>query len=321
MAKVVAIATADWHIHKFRAFDKEGSRLRMALGAAQVIFDSARALKVPILFSGDLFHTPKEVENETMALTQKLFHNNRDVPFIAISGNHDMAEKNSHDHRSPTHLDSFRHFPNFHCVDDTYYNDSNLFVRGVPYMNNDADIVKRMRIKGIMPGDGGLSILLLHSDAPGAVTPEGIKLGETEHINYVMFEGWDLVLFGHIHKAQLLHAKKGTKAFMLGCPIHQNAGDAGNPCGYWEVREDGTMNFIELTLFPQFVRLKPGEIPREDGNYYIETKEVLEESEVSLGEFNINKSKKKLAMQYCKLKGTKSKTKLKELIKVLNDAE
>jgi DNA repair exonuclease SbcCD nuclease subunit len=184
-------------------------------------------------------------------------------------------------------------------------------------MNNDADVAESIPLPRFK--DDKLRILLLHSDAPGAKTPEGFVIGETEHIHYKLFKGWDLALFGHIHKAQMLYKDDKKAAFMLGCPIHQNAGDAGNACGYWELDSKGAMGFRRLS-FPQFIKLKPGETPYDNYNYFIKPEEVVEESEVKLGEFNLNKSKKKLAKQFCTAKSIKNKAKLRALVEILNQA-
>jgi DNA repair exonuclease SbcCD nuclease subunit len=321
MAKrIVAIASSDWHIHKFKAFDKDDSRLKASLRAGKYIMDAAATLGVPLLHCGDWFHTPKEVENETMSSTIDLVANAK-CEIISISGNHDMSEKNSFDHRSPSHLKSFKHIKHFHRIDRNYtHTKTGLFVYGIPYMNNDLDIVKCLEVAAEpRRRNAEFSILLLHSDAPGAMTPEGIKINETEHIptDYSLFKGWDLVLFGHIHKAQKLH----DKAWMLGCPIHQNAGDVGNACGYWEIYEGGGMTFKRLDMFPQFIRLKKGEKPQDDYNYYLEPDEVVEEEQVEQGKFSINTPKNRLAKRYLKAKSIKNKAKLRALIQILNEAE
>jgi len=118
MSNIIAIAFADLHVHKFRNFnDRPISRLDWSLKAFKSIADKAYKLGVPLLFSGDLFHNPKDVENETMGKMQKAYYReieNRGIDFYAISGNHDLSQKNSLSHISPSHLDSFEHFSTFH---------------------------------------------------------------------------------------------------------------------------------------------------------------------------------------------------------------
>lgn len=317
---VIAIASSDWHLHKFRAFDNEGSRLEWGIKAGEAIMNVAARMNVPLLHCGDWLHTAKEVENETISRVIQMVAGSR-CDIVSISGNHDMSEKNTFDHTSPTYLDSFKHLKRFHKVDRTTWVNDNLFVYGIPYMNNDLDIIKALEGQVLMPRDNRTKILLLHSDAPGAMTPEGIRVDETEHLPKDLdkyFWAWDLVLFGHIHKAQ----KLSEKCYMLGCPIHQNAGDINNDCGYWIIYSDKPPQFVKLEGFPEFRRLKPGETaPKDSIDYYLMPEEVVEESEVETGEFSLNNSKKKLAKRYFKTKGIKNKAKLRALINILNTAE
>src|SRR5690606_6989935 len=101
-------------------------------------------------------------------------------------------------------------------------------VWGLPYFNNDHDLKEAiLKLKDQIKRthkDKGLKILLLHTDMPGAKTPEGFTIGETQSIPRNLdkfFEEWDLVLCGHIHKPQ----KLSEKCYMLGCPIQQNIGN------------------------------------------------------------------------------------------------
>lgn len=323
--ELVALAFSDIHIHKFRNFNIDNSRLEASLAALREIIQKGIKNKVPILFSGDLFHNPKEVENETLSKTFKVFTDIKvRYNFIAISGNHDMSEKNTLKHTSPSYLDSFAHLEGFQKLDNGFRSTENLNIWGIPYMNNDKDLAKK--IEEIRPKalrhkkDGKLNILLLHSDAPGAKTPEGIQINETEHIPLGMdkfFKEWDLVLFGHIHLPQ----KLSKRCYMLGSPIHQNMGDAGNEMGYWEIYSDGSMIFKHLKDYPKFIKLKAGEKAADTFNYYVEHEQVLEDESIEIGEFNVMHSRKKLALTYCKKKSILNKAQKRALIQILNEAE
>jgi DNA repair exonuclease SbcCD nuclease subunit len=117
--EIVAIATADWHIHKFRQFNRpEKSRLDWCIWMVRNLLNKSAELKVPLLFAGDLIHNPKEVENETITRVIDTIGYNIRQPFIAISGNHDMSEKNALGHKSPSYLAAFKHLANFHRVDN-----------------------------------------------------------------------------------------------------------------------------------------------------------------------------------------------------------
>jgi len=235
-----------------------------------------------------------------------------------------MCRKNSLEHQSPHHLESLRNFEILDYHDGLPFasHGGDIYVWGVPYMNNDRDTKKaviklKKQAKKEMYNDR-IKILLLHTDLPGAKTPEGFVINETEHFSNKLdkfFKPWDLVLCGHIHLPQRL----SKKCFMLGPPIHQTAGDEGHDFGYWEVYSDKTMKFKPLKGFPKFITLKKGEEPKDDGNYYIKPDEVLVEEETESGDFNINNSKKSLATAYIKTRQIKSKAKTRALIKILND--
>ena len=323
MKKVIAIATADWHFHKFNAFDINGSRLYWALKAARQIVSIAKSFDVPILFAGDLIHSPKNIETETNTLVQKLFHDIRYQTFIAISGNHDLSQRNGINSISPSHLDALGHYAKFY-KQDYLIRPSPIpggWVWGIPYMNSDADLkLYAEKLSGEPRKFKGIKILLIHSDMPGAKTSENYLINEVENIPKnldTFFKDWDLVLCGHIHRPQ----KLSNKVYMLGCPIQQVECSNPHPYGYWEVYSDASVKFIELDNYPRFTRLKKGEkIPDNPGiNYYIEFNEVLVEEEIEMGEFHINNSKSKLARRYLAQKQIKSKSKRKALIKILNE--
>lgn len=330
MSTLLALAFSDLHLHKFRNFDVEGSRLKNSFRVLNIMFNKADQLKVPLLFCGDLVHDPKNIDTEINMILQEKF-DSRSTRFIAIDGNHDQSEKSTFTHYPPSHLQALKGKPNFHILnvknsvsipyfDDKYINcPGHLSLYGVPYMSNDKDLHKAIKGIKVLSKDD-FNILMLHTDIPGAKTPEGMEVRETEYINKNLdeyFKQWDLVLCGHIHLPQ----KLSKKVYMLGSPIHQTVGDAGVEMGYWEVYSDRTMKFKPLKAFPKFIRLKKGEIAPDNDNYYIAYDEVLEDEEVELGEFNINKSKGQLAKKYCKVKGIKSKSKKRALIKVLNSPE
>lgn len=324
--RLIALASADWHIHKWKNFDVDNSRLGICIGCADMLLTIANMHKVPLLFSGDLLHSPKDVENETNAKIQKVFREAKGI-MIGIPGNHDQCQKNSLVHRSPNHLDAIPEIVQLGIdkekVDSVV--DKNMIVQGVPYMNNDHDTKRaiiRLRKRLLKVNTNGLTkILLLHSDLPGAKTPEGYVVGESDAIPNKMdkfFNAWDLVLCGHIHLPQRL----SKKCFMLGPPLHQTIGDEGHDFGYWEVYSDKTLKFKKLN-YPKFITLKKGDtVPINDPiNYYVPYDEVLVDEEVQMGEFNLTKSKAKLAASYLALKNIKSKPKKRALIKILNTTE
>ena len=317
MPNLIAIAFADLHAHKFRSFDKPPGRLYWCLDVLREIADIAADKNVDVLFAGDLLHNPKEVENQTMSKLIKTYNyqfERRGVLFLAISGNHDMSEKNSIDHQSPSHLHSFDHFKTFECIDNDWMQCRGYVVAGIPYYNNDKDVVMTEQVLWKKVKDTkGLKILLVHGDFPGAKTNTGYRVKETEYLNHATFKNWDLVLSGHIHKRQQL----AKNMYMLGAPLHIDTGDIGNKCGYWKIYDDATVQFKELIGFPRFTR----ETPKNPIDYYVAPEQLSSESEVKLGEFSLLTDRTKLARKYCALKNIKSKAKKRALIEILNNPE
>jgi len=334
---LIAIAFSDLHCYKFNLFNKDNSRLNWTLTAFECIARTAARHKVPLLFCGDLFHTPASVENETLGLminSYMLHVEQTHTPFFAISGNHDLCQKNSLDHKSPSYLDIFFEvFTTFKFLDPGLpFPISQGFkivawVWGIPYMNNDADIKKKVKqLKKDVKEDkykGAKKILMLHTDCPGALNDEDIEVGECESMPSgkkhlaKFFEDWDLVLFGHIHKPQQLF-KHG---YMLGSPIHQVSNDKAE-MGYWKIFNDRAPQFIGLAnIFPRFRKLVPGEVPDNEKDYFIMPDDQGLVEEVEKGDFDLSHSRTKLAKRYMKVKGIKDKKKKAALINILNQVE
>jgi DNA repair exonuclease SbcCD nuclease subunit len=321
--KVIALASGDWHIHNFRQHAKPTmSRLDWCLKMVKELAHIAKSYGVPHLFTGDLVHSPKEAENETLTRFVKVFTENfRNQPFIGISGNHDLSQKNSIEHRSPSWLGLIQDKITFLDNCERTAIQLGIGVWGVPYMNYDQDMVTMVkRLTKDRKSFKGKAILLLHSDFPGAKTPEGFEVAETEHIPRDLdkfFKDWDLVLCGHIHKAQRL----SKKVYMLGTPMQLDAGQEGEKCGYWLIYEDMSVKHMELKDYPKFITLQPGESPKETHDFYITPRAESDDDEVSNGEFIMTNTRSKLAKNYCKVKGIKSKEKKRALIQILNQAE
>lgn len=336
MAKIIAIAFSDLHLHKFKAFAPTGSeRLQQSLKALDEISKVAEKEDVPLLFTGDLFHDPKEAENETMALAQKAFYsmNKRNILFYAISGNHDLSEKNTIANVSPSHLDSFTQYKNFYKVDNTTVSpiSTNLLITGIPYYNSEKELIIQIKqtkknLKKVPQYKDKFKILMLHSDMPNAKTPTGQVIGDSDIPEDLdeFFKFWDLVLCGHIHKAQ----KLSKKVYMLGSPIHQTAGDEGNDMGYWEVYSNGKMKFIPLKNYPQFITVPRRMYEeamdqlslegREDYVVVIED-DAEEEGEVEKSEYSTTNNIKDIAEAYCRDTGVKDKKKIRKLIECLTN--
>lgn len=330
MSHLIAIAFSDLHLFKFKLFNKGNSRLEWSLKALKEIGNAAIKLDVPILFAGDLFHTPAHLENETLNLAIDYYQryiDQRHIDFFAISGNHDMSEKNGLKHISPSYLKVFYNvFRNFHLCDGMelpWTTRSGLKIQGIPYYNNEHELRKQIKNYGkVMDTHKGYKILLLHGDCPGTMdngheVPEN-GLGTKSNLKK-LFASWDQVIFGHIHQPQ----KITKKILMCGSPIAQISSDKAQ-MGYWKIFTDQPPEFVGLVNFPKFVKLGKDEIimnPESAIDYYIPYEDAGKIEEVEAGEFDLGNSRKTLAKRYMKAKGIKDKAKKSALIKVLNSVE
>lgn len=319
MSKPIAVAFADLHLHKFSRFNEgKFSRLGWSHKALTHIAIRASELNVPLLFAGDFIHTPKEVENEVITAAYRGLRSISMVDIYAISGNHDMSQKNGQDNWSPSYLHGFTVFPHFKLMDFRQKKiGDTINLVGIPYLDNDAELYDLIKVMGKANKKGKRkNILMIHTDLPGAKTPAGFEPKEYHALNTdleKLFKHWDLVLVGHIHKPQRI----GKKIIMLGSPIHQIASDEGTEMGYWIIYDDKE-EFVPLTGYPKFITLKQGETPKEDINYYItKPPALLVNKDSEKKEFSMDKSKKKLAVAYLNREKVKSKSKRKALIKVL----
>lgn len=326
--KLIHLAFSDLHLHSFPAFAKSKyDRFDIRLEALNFIVQKAKEKMVPILFGGDLFHDPKELTNHIISCTEAYFKNYVDntvynTEFICISGNHDQSEKNTRNHTSPSYLRGFDQlFEKVILLDyRKYYKLNGIHYFGVPYLNDDDYFFERVKKANKLAGIKGDSILLIHTDIPGCKTPAGYEVKDVHGFPKTLgklFSNFNLVLSGHIHRPTVI----SDKIIMMGAPIHQDEGDAGCKMGYWEIYSDFSFKFIPLNdHFPCFVKLKPGEEPYNDKDYFIRpvVEEQLDENVV---EFSNKLTNKSLVKKYLKKRGIKSKTKRQLLISLLNEGK
>lgn len=327
MSTPIAVVSSDWHFHKFNNFNENNNRLQQTADAVNHILRVAESHKVPLLVPGDFVHRPESIDNDVLYFLMVTLFHNRGVPIYGISGNHDMPQRNNRNHESMSYMKTLsilgliKHAGHGHDL-------GKFYLYGFDYHDNDKDLIesiKKFESTDIFKSQKKKKVLLLHSDVPGATTPSGISLGEAKHFpTHVdsLFEKWDLVLFGHIHKPQ----KISSKCYMIGSPIQQISSDEGTKMGYWILYSDFKMKFIPLNdKFPEFITLKKGEKPTNKKDYFIPYDEVedLKNSEANGTESNFSTrlTRKQLAKRYCRQNGIRNKEKIKALINILMSQE
>lgn len=162
------------------------------------------------------------------------------------------------------------------------------------------------------------TILLLHTDYPGAKDTDNTEVGTVENLNVNLLTKFKLVLIGHIHKPQRL----GKKVYMVGAPLQQRRTDRNCKLGYWKIYEDFSMEFKPFKGFPKFVDVSSEDEIMDDGNYYtvIASKSKVMEVE-DTPQITGELSKKSMVRRYMKAKGIKDKEKKTTLLKVIKEAE
>lgn len=324
MSKLLAIAYSDLHAHPWQDFaEYKYSRLAITQKAEAMIIAAAKKANVPCLFTGDYFHDPESLSNITLEKTFSHLRkslNGFEPGLYAISGNHDMAERNTAKNVAPTYLTMLHiAFPNFYKVDNRIVQvNDDLAIAGIPYYHDKDhwfEVLKKFNSK--IKDFRGKKVLMVHITLPNCPTPLGFIEKDIKGFPTNMDKLWknfDIVISGHIHKSH----RVSPKATMLGSPIQQGRGDKGCSMGYWEVW-DNKLKFKPLDeFFPMFCdygnKQKPidYELPKEE--------ETQEEEKVLTGDFKSSISIKKLVKAYFQTKNLVDKKRARLLTEVLNEA-
>lgn len=327
--KRIGILIGDVHLNNWNQFNMDFRRTEVTLQFLETVLALSARYKIPILHTGDFWHTPEHLTTKlmehVMPRLKEMESNieNKLFSIWGISGNHDQPEINSPNpnKRSPSlwNVNSIL-FPNlFHNLDfkSKEFKNQNMVVYGLPYIDHNVGFVDY--VKGLKLDKDKVNILLIHTDLYGAKDPSGREVGSTENINRQMrmvFKKFDIVAAGHIHKPQQL----GKNLYMVGSPDQQRRSDAGCQMGYWVAYNDGSMRFQPYES-PTFKYYKEGEEPEDDYNYWtmVPTPKTIErKTEIQIKN---PQDRAKVGSAYCKAQKVKSKTKVRTLTNLLKETE
>jgi DNA repair exonuclease SbcCD nuclease subunit len=323
--RLLAIASSDWHLYDWPQHNEGGRRLDVAYKFLTHIANEASRKSVPILFPGDLYHTPKAIDTVAYQYYNKVFRTLSgmdNVHIYGISGNHDQVEKNTLDHTSASlFLGACEAFPKlFTSVEyKGRVINGKLNVIGIPYMFHNIGFDKLVERSRRYIRSGIPNILLVHTDLWGAKDPSGYEVSNVENVPRNLgkfFQGYDLVLSGHIHR----YDKLWDNVYMVGAPYQQRKSDMGCIMGYLRIYDDLSVEFVRYDA-PQFKVFDPDKGKPDTNDYWMPLVKAKKRDKEVIKKFNPNKSRKKLAEQYLKVKGIKSKSKRAALIRVLNRVE
>lgn len=319
--RVIGIAFSDLHLEIYSKFNQNNQRTLNSIRVLFLIKDLCLKYKCPAFFSGDFIHRPEYISTELDELIIEHFDKlNREEGFniYGISGNHDMPLKNTVKKQSPSHWANLCNRYSFlHNLDFDYHDFGTFEVFGIPYLDNNLGLNREIN-KALLRSHNKPTLLLLHTDYPGAKDTDGVEIGTVENLNINMLSKFKLVLIGHIHKPQ----RMGKKVFMVGAPLQQRRTDKNCKLGYWKIYEDFSMEFKEFQGFPKFVDVQSEDEIKDDGNYYtvVASKSRVMEVE-DTPRITKELSKKAMVRRYLRAKQVKDKNKKAILLKVIKKAE
>lgn len=311
-----AIIFSDIHFHFWEKHNVNNKRTNAQLLVFENIVRLAYRNKCPVFFGGDLFNNPGEVTNKLLNylssnLTQ-IFEEYPDVQIYMISGNHDMAEKNTLTHRSPSYIQAFSNlFPNLHNLDFSSVVVEGTTFFGIPYLEDNGGLTDAIGHLTLTGDD----ILLMHSGFKGQKDTSGVVVSEGFNINEDNFKSFKYVLSGHIHKP----GKVRKNIYSIGAPLQLRISDMGGRFGYWVLSSGDELRFKELTKTPKF---RTYELESEiDNDTDIWVKRLKPPEGISLVSSTVsNIDPISLAIEYCKSIGITSKAKIKGLINFIKES-
>ena len=241
------VVFSDHHFEYWSKYNADGKRTWSQVSILEQLFSRAHSLGVPLLFGGDLFHNPEHLSNSLMSLVfpqlVDLF-NRYPVDLYAISGNHDMEGTNTLNHRSPSYIHTLSHiFPRFHCIDFKSVELDGIAIHGIPYITHNQDYAEIVSNVRIVPGV--INILINHTDYKGQTDTNGIVIGKGENITENLFERFDMVLSGHVHKM----AKVFKNVRSIGSTHQTRLSDMDGEFGYHVLKTvKGRLNLVHRVI-------------------------------------------------------------------------
>jgi DNA repair exonuclease SbcCD ATPase subunit len=178
-----------------------------------------------IYLAGDIAHAKTEMSPELIEMTSDLFTKlSKIAPTILIAGNHDcnLNNKSRLDALSPI-VDSLQLENFYYLKDNGLYDIADCVFNVMSVFNDPEEYILSKNIN-----TDKTKIALYHGSVESATTDVGFKLpGE---VTTDIFNGYDMVLLGDIHKQQYLNKQK-TIAY-AGSLVCQNWGEHPTHHGY-----------------------------------------------------------------------------------------
>lgn len=306
--KHLAVIFSDWHIHDYKRFNTDGSRLENCL---RVLFDIGEFCEkngiTTVMFAGDLYDTQKalltNVVNETVDAFLKFSKQFPSITIYAITGNHDQSTKNILGKEAVSALKHIEAIvPDTFVVIDDHTVDigDGISITGIPYYEYKEHFATRLSEAASREFVTDKNYLMIHQ------TPAGLDndmIPADTNPKDEGYDGFDFVFCGHIHTR-----KQITENFTLvGNPIHRDLADAGKPKGFLVMnlrKPEKGFKFIQLKGYPEFISVfEDEEVEDEDQNYVVRKPRLdnlkLQES-AKVEEFNTDLTSEELMRNFWK---------------------
>jgi len=190
-----------------------------------------------IVVCGDILHAKTDLSPEMIALASEFLKKLADIsPTLVIVGNHDMNLANSFrlDSLSPI-IENISHPDLYYLKDNGIYTvaDTEFAVYSIIGDRRDWPRLKKCKSPN--------KIALCHSPVNTATTDTGFTI-TSRHVDLSLFNGYDMVLLGDIHRHQVLQeydaANKKPIVAYAGSMIQQNHGERLEGHGWleWDVK-------------------------------------------------------------------------------------
>ena len=259
---------SDLHIHKYKNHNEsKNSRFYDCLRVLEDVFEIASFREIKhILFCGDFFDSPKELDteviNEVFILLKNLFDLYPMIEFISISGNHDISTKSLYGQKinsSQKFLSAA--FENYKLIDDSVIRIGDVVIRGFRYYDFTEDFMKAYNDRDFK----SKVINLIHQ------SPIGIS-NKFIHADLDISKLKGMTFCGHIHTPEIL----ADNFIVVGNPIHRDKGDLDQEKYIWiydsdtedldTIQLEGYMKFTseETEDLNDIVVIKPLEVESEN---------------------------------------------------------
>jgi DNA repair exonuclease SbcCD nuclease subunit len=202
--------------------------LELGFDILHQVLAKAEELQATVVFGGDWFDQPLNVNIDALNGSIEILKNHRYVNVYAISGNHDLTTKATFNPDSEgdfryqrTSLDVLKYAcENFILMDNSYFMQKDgVTVWLVPYFNSGYDFHSFLDYYWDKYHDTernkGKNILVMHQ------TPQGNALNLPADVDMEGYK-FDWVLCGHIHKPS-----QDGNLIVMGNPYQRDAGDFG----------------------------------------------------------------------------------------------